>query len=130
MNVRREEGGPGPRITGFGQGGGFRIDGRLFPAALLTPERAWEWDPPALAALEEADLAELIAYRPEFVLLGTGAALVRPPRALVAALEGQGIGLEAMDSRAAARAWGVVRGEGREVCAALMAVGAPANAGA
>ena len=43
-----------------------------------------------------------------------------PPRSLVDALEARGIGLEAMDSRAAARTWGMLRGEGRRIAAALM----------
>ena len=43
-----------------------------------------------------------------------------PPRAFVAALEARGIGVEAMDSRAAARTWGLLRGEGRWIAAALM----------
>ena len=65
------------------------------------------------------DLAPLVAARPEFILLGTGSDLSRPPRALVAGLEERGIGIEPMDSRAAARAWGVLRGEGRQIAAAL-----------
>ena len=110
----------GPAITGF-SGRGFRIDGRVHAGAVkLTPERAWDWDAPALDALAEADLTDLVAVRPEFILLGTGPSLARPARALVAALDARGIGIEAMDSRAAARAWGLLRGEGREVCAALL----------
>jgi uncharacterized protein len=77
---------------------------------------------PALVALNDAHVAPLLALQPppEFVLLGTGAALAFPPRAFVAALEAKGIGVEAMDSRAAARTWGLLRGEGRWIAAALM----------
>ena len=57
---------------------------------------------------------------PEFILIGTGAGLTRPPVALVRALEDAGIGVEAMDSRAAARAWGVLRAEERWIVAALL----------
>ena len=53
------------------------------------------------------------------MLLGTGPALVRPPLSFTAAIEARGIGVEAMDSRAAARAWGVLRGEGRWIAGAL-----------
>jgi uncharacterized protein len=45
--------------------------------------------------------------------------LVRPPLALVKALGARNIGIESMDSRAAARAWGVLRAELRWVAAAL-----------
>lgn len=57
---------------------------------------------------------------PEFLLLGTGSGLLQPPRVFVRALEGRGIGVEAMDSRAAARAWGVLRAEERWIVAALL----------
>jgi uncharacterized protein len=57
---------------------------------------------------------------PEFLLLGTGAGLRQPPRAFVRELEAKGIGVEAMDSRAAARAWGVLRAEERWIVAALL----------
>jgi uncharacterized protein len=60
-----------------------------------------------------------LAPRPEFLLLGTGKTLVRPPRALAEALGARGIGIEAMDSRAAARAWGVLRAELRWIAGAL-----------
>jgi uncharacterized protein len=47
---------------------------------------------------------------------------VRPPLLLIRALEASGIGVEAMDSRAAARAWGVLRAEGRWISGAFYPV--------
>lgn len=110
----------GPLVSGF-SGGGFRVDEGVYEALLLTPQRADGWSPPPIAELAEADLAPLLALdpRPEFLLIGTGATLVRPPLALVKALGARGIGVEAMDSRAAARAWGVLRAELRWIAAAL-----------
>ena len=121
MKAERTPAAPGPRVQGFA-GRGFRVDGITYEALLLTPEAAQAWTARALAALTEADLAPLLAVRPapEFILLGTGPVLQRPPPALVAALEAQGIGVEAMDSRAAARTWGLLRGEGRWIAAALL----------
>ncbi|WP_293877665.1 MULTISPECIES: MTH938/NDUFAF3 family protein [unclassified Sphingomonas] len=117
--MEREQQAGGPIVRGFA-GNGFRVDDeRVYRALLLTPETAAEWTPPPLDALTEAALQSLIDLAPEFVLIGTGAALVRPPVALVRALEDREIGVEAMDSRAAARAWGVLRGEGRVIGAAL-----------
>lgn len=110
--------GGGPLVTGFGPAG-FRVGEASFPALMLTVETALPWTPPALEALTVDDFQPLVATAPEFVLIGTGATLRRPPAALVRALEARGIGVEAMDSRAAARAWGVLRGEGRRIAAAL-----------
>ena len=119
MRMEREQQAGGPIVRGFA-GNGFRVDDeRVYRALLLTPETAAEWTPPPLEALTEAALQALIDLAPEFVLIGTGSALVRPPVALVRALEDREIGVEAMDSRAAARAWGVLRGEGRRIAAAL-----------
>ena len=121
MKAERVPAAAGPLVQGFA-GRGFRVSGFTYEGALLTPESAAGWDAPALADLAEADVALLLALAPppEFILLGTGSALVFPPRAFVAALEAKGIGVEAMDSRAAARTWGVLRGEGRWIGAALM----------
>ena len=112
---------PGPQIQGFA-GRAFRVDGTSYDGVLLTPEAATAWEAPPLAALAEADVAALLALSPspEFILLGTGPALAFPPRTFVAALEAKGVGVEAMDSRAAARTWGVLRTEGRWIAAALM----------
>jgi uncharacterized protein len=117
----REQPAGGPIVRGF-SGRGFRVgEDEIYPDGLsLTSERARAWTPPALDALSEADVAELLEPTPEFLLLGTGATLRRPPAAFVAALEARGVGVEPMDSRAAARLWGVLRTEGRQIVAALM----------
>lgn len=111
----------GPIVRAIGPRG-FKVDDGIYTALLLTPVRADGWTPPALDALAEADLAPVLALDPppEFVILGTGATTAFPPRALVQALEARGIGVEAMDSRAAARTWGVLRAEDRWIAAAIM----------
>lgn len=122
MNRERDAGGPIVRAL---TRTGFRLDEEtVLEAALLTVDAAQAWSPPPLAALDAAALAAILEPAPEFVLIGTGAALARPPRALVDALEARGIGVEAMDSRAAAKAWGVLRSEGRQIAAALYPLGA------
>jgi uncharacterized protein len=96
----------------------------VFPAGLLlSPVRAMAWtDAPPIDALDIAQFDDLLSLdpAPEFMLLGTGAGLRQPPRPFVRALEARSIGVEAMDSRAAARAWGVLRAEERWIVAALM----------
>lgn len=116
--MNRDERVGGPLIHGF-SAAGFRVGEEVHRAVLLTADWSQGWKPPPLAALDMAALQPLLDPGPEFILLGTGPILARPPRALVAALEALGVGIEPMDSRAAARAWGVVRAEGRVVAAAL-----------
>lgn len=118
MPTLRPEGrAQGPVVTGFA-GRGFKVDGEATVAGvMLAPE--W-WRPFDAAAWSPDAVAPLVALRPEFLLIGTGPTLVRPPHAFVAALDAEGIGIEAMDSRAAARAWGVLRAEGRWIGAALL----------
>jgi uncharacterized protein len=113
----------GPVIQGF-SGGGFSVDGNVYRGLFLTPESAREWDAPALEDMLVGHIEPLIALdpAPEFVLLGTGAKLRFPARSLIQALEDRGIGLEVMDSRAAARTWGLLRGEERWIAAALMPI--------
>jgi uncharacterized protein len=111
----------GPVIQGFA-GGGFSVDGGIYRALFLTPLSAHEWEPPALADLDVEALEPVLSLepRPEFLLLGTGAGMAFAPRPLVRALGERGMGVEAMDSRAAARTWGMLRAEERWIAAALM----------
>lgn len=123
MELRRDEAGQGPIVTGF-QGRGFRVRDDVFPdGLLLSPVRALAWaKAPSVEALTLADLGDLLILDPlpEFLLIGTGAGLRQPPRPFVRELEAKGIGVEVMDSRAAARAWGVLRAEERWIVAALL----------
>lgn len=118
IHMHPERRGAGPLVAGLGPAG-FRVEDRSYRALLLTVEQAVDWSPPPLDALGEADLADILGGPPEFLLLGTGPTLRRPPPAFVRALDARGLGVEAMDSRAAARAWGVLRSEGRQIAAAL-----------
>jgi len=127
MRIERNAEATGPLIAGF-VGGGFRVDDNVYTALAITPERADGWAPPPIADLDLTALSLLLTLdpAPEFVLIGTGPVLVRVPSAFTRALEARGIGVETMDSRAAARAWGVLRAEGRWIAAALYPLDAPA----
>ncbi len=113
----------GPLIQGFA-GRSLKVDGRLYESVLLTPLAVQGWQAPELAALTVADLEPLLGLEPapEFLILGTGTRMAFAPRPLVAELDALGIGIEAMDSRAAARTWGMLRGEGRWIAAAILAI--------
>jgi uncharacterized protein len=122
VSFEREQPVGGPVIQGF-SGQGFRVDGVVHAAGLwLTPAWARDWQAPSIDDLRAEDVTGLLGGTPppEFLLLGTGPAMRRPSVAFVNAIEAMGLGVEAMDSRAAARAWVVLRGEGRDIVAALL----------
>lgn len=75
------------------------------------------WAAQPIGQLREADFAALLAMNPELIVLGTGPTNIVPPRELVFALARRGVGLEFMDTAAAARTFNVLAGEGRSVAA-------------
>src|SRR3546814_18664090 len=99
----RDPSGSGPVVQGFA-GGGFSVDGGVYRALLLTPERAETWNAPALAELTVEHLAPLLALEPPpaFIILGTGPTTAFPPRAVIEALDARGVGIEPMASSARA----------------------------
>lgn len=122
VSLKREMPATGPLVTGFA-GRAFRVDNNRIESGLwLTPEWARGWDIADIAALNAEMLDPILSIdpQPEFLLLGTGARLRRPSAEFVAGVEARGIGIEAMDSRAAARSWGLLRGEDRWFVAALL----------
>jgi uncharacterized protein len=122
MKVTPEPQRGGPYVRAFGPAG-FLVFEERYPALLMTAAEVRAWSPPPLAGLTPETLAFVLDPLPEFLLLGTGDRLARPAPALVAALEARGVGIDAMDSRAAARAWGVLRAEDRQVAMALYPLG-------
>lgn len=122
VSFDREEAPGGPVFRGF-QGNAFRIEDRIIPGGLwLTPDNALDWNPPAFDDLSADDVAALVKIepQPEFLLLGTGPTMRRPPLAFVRGIEALGFGIEPMDSRTAARAWNVLRGEDRWIVGAFL----------
>ncbi len=89
------------------------------PVALTPDEVIEDWKPLPIAELTEADFEKLLSRSPELVILGTGASSRFPPRDLVFAFARRGVGLETMDTPAAARTFNVLATEGRQVAAVL-----------
>jgi uncharacterized protein len=121
VDLIHEDPGIGPIITHIGASG-FRTQMQRFSAGiLLTPIDAVDWAAPDLQGLTLDAVQAILAIEPlpEFLLLGTGVTLTHPPQAFTAALDARGIGLEVMDSAAAARAWRLLRSEGRWIAGAL-----------
>jgi uncharacterized protein len=114
-----------PSIDGYGAGG-FRLSGEWHSGSLLVvADEAQAWPVAALADLTPDALQPVLdagRNEVEFLLLGVGARNAQPPRAVRDALALAGIGLEFMDTPAAARLYNVLTSEGRRVAAALIAV--------
>lgn len=77
------------------------------------------WTDSPVGDLTIDDFEVLLAARPDVVVIGTGGAGEFAPRELVFAFARLGVGLEVMDSRAAARTYNVLAGEGRRVAAVI-----------
>lgn len=114
-----------PSIDAYGDGG-FRLDGvRHEGSLLILKDEAGVWPVASLAELTPQSLQPVLdagRSEVEFVLLGVGAKNALPPRAVRETLQRAGIGLEFMDTPAAARLYNVLTSEGRRLAAALIAV--------
>jgi len=113
--------GEGHRVTGTGTGW-VRVDADehrasflLAPDAIVTP-----WAGGGFEGLGDADFRAIAGLGPEIVLLGTGVRQRFPHPRVYRALTDAGIGLEVMDTGAAARTYNIVAAEGRRVVAALL----------
>lgn len=87
--------------------------------ALTTLSVVDDWPDKAVADLVENDFDSLVDEHTEVLVLGTGRVGVFPPRELNFAMARRGIGIEVMDSRAAARTFNLLAAEGRQVAAVL-----------
>jgi uncharacterized protein len=114
-----------PSIDAYGQGG-FRLSGRRHEGSvLILNDVAQAWPVTAMSEVTLAALEPVLKAgrgEVEFLLLGTGAANARPPREVREAFLSAGMGLEFMDTPAAARLYNVLTSEGRRLAAALIAV--------
>ena len=108
-------------VTGLGPGW-VRIGATEYRENLvLTPEAVVAgFAPSGFEGLVDREFEGLLAYKPEMVLLGTGASLRFPQPSLTRALTDAGVGLEVMDTPAACRTFNILAAEGRSVVAVLL----------
>ena len=101
--------------------GQFVIGERIWKEAIaLTPDGVYEdWPAVPVNDLSTDALQPLLELQPELIVVGTGSQQVLPDRELMFAMARANIGLEVMDTPAAARTFNVLIGEGRSVAAVL-----------
>ena len=78
------------------------------------------WGPDRLRELTTEDLAWVMENPPEVLVIGTGRQTTFPDASVLDMLAEAHIGFECMDSRAAARTYNILVGEGRDVSAAML----------
>ena len=100
---------------------GIRIGDETYASPIgLTMETVIDdWPAKPVGELVEGDFAQLLDAQPEVIVVGTGASNIFPPRDLVFAMARRGIGMEVMNTQAAARTFNVLAGDGRPVAAIL-----------
>ena len=98
------------------------INGMPYRDSVLVPWRGEVplWPVHRFEDLAPAHFEQILAIKPELVILGTGSKLRFPSPALMYSLINAGIGLETMDLGAACRTYNVLASEGRAVLAALL----------
>jgi uncharacterized protein len=112
-----------PPIDAYGNGG-FRFAGLSHRGSVLAlPSGVYGWSADA-ARLTPTDFAGVFAERDavDFLLLGIGRVMVRPPRAVREVFAASGIMLDFMTTGAAVSTYNLLLAENRKVAAALIAV--------
>jgi uncharacterized protein len=111
-------------LRGVSAGGVLVNENRLVDSFILSPMvLIADWRPRHVDELQPEDLAPLLELGPSVVLLGTGASLKFPSAAVMAECLTRGIGIEVMDSAAAARTFNVLATEARKVVAGFLLPG-------
>ncbi len=82
------------------------------------------WSPTCLYDVNLKSLATILASPPEVIILGTGRTTAFPDREILDYMADHHIGFECMDTRAAARTYNILVGEGRTASAAMLLPGA------
>lgn len=111
-------------IDAYGNGG-FRFAGMSHLGSLLVlPSGMHRWDVTELQALKPEDFALVFseASGVDFLLLGTGVAMSRPPKMIIKAFADRKLPIDFMSTGSAVRTYGVLLAEKRKVAAAFIAV--------
>jgi uncharacterized protein len=111
-------------IDAYGNGG-FRFADMSHRGSILAlPSGIKAWPVATVSEITEASLADAFAAADEleFMLIGTGLDLAAIPDALRWRFRDARIGLDVMQTGAAARTYNIMVGENRKVGAALIAV--------
>lgn len=104
-------------IDSYGPGF-FRVAGKVIAGpVLITP-----WDAGPWGGLDDTAAPLALTGKIDVLFVGMGPEIAHVPHAFRQVLEAEGIGVEVMNSPAAARTYNVLLSEGRRIAAALLPV--------
>jgi len=126
MKLHLETGAGGQRlIRGYAKGHITVNDVVYRQSLIVLPDQVIaDWPPQIWTEIEAAHLGQVVALRPEIILIGTGTARHQLPPEVLEPLVSGGLGWELMDTGAACRTYNILMGEGRRVAAGLLMISA------
>ena len=108
-------------FTGYGEGYVSINEQRFERPIVVTPDSAVaDWSATSFEALTPEHFEALLTWKPEIVILGTGASLRFPHPRMTQSLAKAAVGFEAMDTKSACRTYTILMASGRQVVAAIL----------
>jgi uncharacterized protein len=104
------------------QPGAVTINDVVYTTSIIVSSQGIipQWPIKHIQELTTEHLQQLLATKPQVILLGTGEKLLFPRRELLQEVIQLGIGIEVMDSSAACRTYNLLLAEGRRVTAGII----------
>ncbi|BCN93409.1 hypothetical protein THMIRHAM_11940 [Thiomicrorhabdus immobilis] len=104
------------------QPGMVKVNNLEFNSSCYITQKSYkdDWQCPAISALNTDLMDELLAEKPEVIILGTGETQTFPEPLFFAYCAAQGVGLEVMANDAACRTYNVLTTEDRDIVLALI----------
>ncbi len=122
MKLTRDDNSSIQRIERYAPGQ-ISVNGVTYSQAIIvSPESVAEWECCDISSLNEEHIDVALGFKPEILLLGSGARQRFPSANFLSDLARRGMGIEVMDSAAACRTYNLLASEQRRVVAALLPI--------
>ena len=108
-------------ITAYGENS-ISINGKSFKQSLIITRTKLNenWELSAIELLQADHINQILAFKPELIIIGTGDKLIFPAVEVYSGIIEHGIGVDFMDTRAACRTYNILMSEGRHIVAGLI----------
>jgi uncharacterized protein len=108
-------------ITAYGENS-ISINGKSFKQSLIITRTKLNenWELSAVELLQADHINQILAFKPELIIIGTGDKLIFPAVEVYSGIIEHGIGVDFMDTRAACRTYNILMSEGRHIVAGLI----------